>query len=354
MEKIRKKSSKKTVSKKQVIIGLLGLILLLFFIAIGAYNYLKRNNLPIQKEIDLYIPTGATYNDVVDSLQARRCIVDLTFFNWLAYRKNYPENVKPGRYILIPNMSINTLLNKLKAGNQDPERIVIGKFRTRESLAGKLSKRLEFDSTHFIEAMRNKDLLDSFGVTPENSMALFIPNTYEIYWNSTPQDFLHRMHKEADAFWTEERLQKAATLQLSRIEVMILASIIDEETNKDEEKPLIASVYLNRLRRGMLLQADPTVKFSLQDFEIRRILKKHLAHDGVYNTYKYKGLPPGPICIPAMSSIDAVLQNEKTDYLFFCAKEDFSGYHNFASNINEHIRNARKFQRALNDRKIFK
>lgn len=345
--------TKRNISNKQVLIGLCVLIAVVVGLFIGVYNFLKHNNVPIAEEYYMYIPTGSDYVAVKDSLNAHGCIVDSLFFNWLANRKNYPQHVKAGRYKIVPGMNINTLLNKLMSGNQDPLKVVIGKFRSAEKLAQKLAIKLEFDSVDFMKAFENKALLDSFGLTDENKMALFIPNTYEVYWNISPEYFLRRMYAERKKFWSEKRRIKAQDLEMTENEVMILASIVDEETNKDDEKPLVASVYLNRLRKGYLLQADPTVRFAIQNFGIRRVLKKYLKYDSPYNTYMYKGLPPGPICIPSIASIDAVLENKQTDYMFFCAKEDFSGYHNFAVTHAEHVRNARKFQKALNERKIF-
>ena len=346
--------SKNKISYKQVLIGLAILIGVVLGLTIGIYNFFKHNNIPITEDYYLYIHKGTTYTDVLDSLQVHGCIVDSAFFNWLANRKSYPQNVKPGRYKIVPNMSINTLLNNLRAGNQEPMKVVIGKFRSKEKMAQLISHKLEFDSVDFMKALNNDTLLDSFGLIKENALTLFIPNTYEVYWNITPEDFLWRMYKEKERFWDKkDRCEKAEKMNMTEIEVMILASIVDEETNKNDEKPMVASVYLNHLRKGYLLQADPTVRFAIQNFDIKRVLNKHLKHDSPYNTYIYKGLPPGPICIPSIASIDAVLENKQTDYMFFCAKEDFSGYHNFAITHAEHVRNARKFQKALNERKIF-
>lgn len=347
--------SKSKISRNQVLIGITALSVIVLGVFIGVYNFFKHNNVPISEEYYLYIHHNATYRDVLDSLQAHGCIVDSTFFNWLANRKEYPQNIKAGRYKVVPNMSINTLLNHLRSGNQDPMKVVIGKFRSKEKMAQLLSRKLDFDSADFMKALTDSSLLDTMGLTQETALALFIPNTYEVYWNITPEEFLWRMYKEKESFWNKKnRRDKAEKMNMTELEVVILASIVDEETNKNDEKPLVASVYLNRLRRGYLLQADPTVRFAINDFSIRRVLRKHLRYDNPYNTYIYNGLPPGPICIPSIASIDAVLEDKQTKYMFFCAKEDFSGYHNFAISHAEHVQNARKFQKALNERKIFK
>ncbi len=343
------------IQRKQLAIGLAAsAAVVVAVVIIGVHNFLKHNNVPIAEEYYMYIHRGATYGDVVDSLNVHGCIVDSAFFHWLAGRKGYPQNVKPGRYKVAPGMSINTLLNNLRAGNQEPMNVVIGKFRSKEKMAQLISRKLEFDSADFMNALTDKALLDTFGLTQETALALFIPDTYEVYWNISPEDFLWRMYREKEKFWNKgHRRDKAMKMNLSETEVMILASIVDEETNQNDEKPLVASVYLNRLRKGHLLQADPTVRFAIQNFGIRRVLKKYLLCDSPYNTYKYRGLPPGPICLPSKASIDAVLENKQTDYMFFCAKEDFSGYHNFAVTHAEHVKNARKFQKALDERKIF-
>lgn len=347
--------SKSKISRNQVLIGITALSVIVLGVFIGVYNFFKHNNVPISEEYYLYIHHNATYRDVLDSLQAHGCIVDSTFFNWLANRKEYPQNIKAGRYKVVPNMSINTLLNHLRSGNQEPMKVVIGKFRSKEKMAQLLSRKLDFDSADFMKALTDSSLLDTMGLTQETALALFIPNTYEVYWSITPEEFLWRMYKEKESFWNKKnRRDKAEKMNMTELEVVILASIVDEETNKNDEKPLVASVYLNRLRRGYLLQADPTVRFAINDFSIRRVLRKHLRYDNPYNTYIYKGLPPGPICIPSIASIDAVLEDKQTKYMFFCAKEDFSGYHNFAISHAEHVQNARKFQKALNERKIFK
>jgi UPF0755 protein len=241
----------------------------------------------------------------------------------------------------------------LRSGRQEAVNLVFNNIRTNEQLAGKLGKQIEADSSSLIMFFNNPQLLADFNTSPEELRLLFIPNTYKIWWNTSPEKLMQRMKDEYEKFWNEEREAKANEAGLSRKEVSIIASIVEEETNKKDERPTVASVYVNRVRKGMLLQADPTVKYAVGDFTIKRVLNKHLTIDSPYNTYKYTGIPPGPICIPSISSIDAVLENKQTDYLYFCAKEDFSGYHNFAKNLEDHLANARIYQKALNKRKIF-
>jgi UPF0755 protein len=210
------------------------------------------------------------------------------------------------------------------------------------------------DSIDIANLLTEKSILQEYNFTKQTLPALFIPNTYQVYWNISAKDFLNRMFKEYKRFWTEERQNKAKAIGLTPIEVSILASIVEEETNNKSEKPMVAGLYINRLKKGMPLQADPTVKFAWQDFTLRRITNKHLTIDSPYNTYKIIGLPPGPIRIPSPEGIDAVLNYSKHNYLYMCAKEDFSGTHNFASTLSEHNRNARKYWDALNKRKIYK
>jgi len=251
-------------------------------------------------------------------------------------------------------MNNNELINMLRSGNQAPVNIVLHNIRTKPELASVVQEKLEADSLAVIRLLNNSSYLEDYGLDTETVRAIFIPNTYEFYWNTSAKQFFERMYQEYQKFWTEKKIEKAKKIDLSRLEVITLASIVEEETIKNDERPTIAGVYMNRLRKGMPLQADPTVRYALQDFTIKRILKKHLVIDSPYNTYKNKGLPPGPINMPSIPSINAVLHYEKHDYLFFCAKDDFSGYHAFAKTHAEHVRNARKYQKALNKRKIWR
>ena len=208
------------------------------------------------------------------------------------------------------------------------------------------------DSVEIANLLNDADFIQKMGYSKETLPALFIPNTYEVYWNISAEDFMARMQKEHKAYWNEERIQKAQTIGLTPIEVATLASIVEEETANQAEKPMVAGLYINRLKKGMLLQADPTVKFSLQEFGLKRILFKHLEVDSPYNTYKYAGLPPGPIRVPSYQGLESVLNYTQHNYIYMCAKEDFSGTHNFAVTSAQHAANARKYQQALNKRGI--
>jgi UPF0755 protein len=339
-------------SKKRLIWGLGLLILAGFLISILFYQKILSSNVTKEKAY-LYIHTNSGFEDVLKTLQQENLLEDIASFEWVARKKDYHKNIKAGKYLLKAGMNNNQIVNMLRSGRQEAVNLVFNNIRTNEQLAGKLGKQIEADSSSLIMFFNNPQLLADFNTSPEELRLLFIPNTYKIWWNTSPEKLMQRMKDEYDKFWTEEREAKANEAGLSRKEVSIIASIVEEETNKKDERPTVASVYVNRVRKGMLLQADPTVKYAVGDFTIKRVLNKHLTIDSPYNTYKYTGIPPGPICIPSISSIDAVLENKQTDYLYFCAKEDFSGYHNFAKNLEDHLANARIYQKALNKRKIF-
>ncbi len=305
-----------------------------------------------RKEGLLYIPTGATYEQVLDSLNAQGFIKNETTFKLVSMLEKYPSNVKAGRYEIRKNMGNFQLVRRLKNGRQKPVKLKFNNIRTVEQLAGRISQQIEADSADLLAAFTNDELLQPFGLNFQTAPSIFIPNTYEFFWNTSAQAFFDRMQKEHDNFWTNERLAKAKKRNITPVEVSIIASIVEEETKKNDEKPLVASVYLNRLRIGMALQADPTVKFAMGDFTIKRIGGEMLKNISPYNTYRYKGLPPGPICIPSISSIDAVLNSAETDYIYFCAKDDLSGYHAFASSYREHQQNAERYRRKLNSMQI--
>lgn len=265
----------------------------------------------------------------------------------LPYRK-----VRTGRYDVGQNIPTLVLYRKLRNGQQDPIHLTIPTSRTIEKLAGALSKKLMLDSLTLADAMRDEEICRQAGYNTATLPALFIPNTYEVYWDISLEGLIHRMQKENKAFWNTEREKKAQELNLSHEEICTLASIVDEETANNAEKPAIAGLYLNRLKKGMPLQADPTVKFAVGDFSLRRITGEHLKKESPYNTYLNTGLPPGPIRIASIAGLDAVLNYQHHNYLYMCAKADFSGTHEFAATFNEHKKNARNYVRALNARNI--
>ena len=315
------------------------------------YQYIFREN--VKKEYVLFAPQRTTYEQVIDSLVANDVLISYKAFKWVAKRKNYPNSVKPGHYVFHKGMNTNQIVNMLRAGLQDPVDVTFSNVRFKEELAGKVSKYIEADSLSILNLFYDEKMINDYGFTPENFSAMFIPNTYEFYWTTTAEEFAARMKTEYERFWSEERRKKAEEIGITPTEVIILASIVQAETAKNEEMRRIAGLYINRLKRGQLLQADPTVRYAVGDFTLRRILNSHLETESPYNTYKYVGLPPGPISFPETSVIDAVLDYEKHNYIFMCAKEDFSGYHNFAVTLNEHNQNAAKYREALNANKIF-
>jgi UPF0755 protein len=249
-------------------------------------------------------------------------------------------------------MNNNEIINLLRSGRQSPVRLTFNNIKYKEHLAGRIGMQLEADSAELLKLLNSREALSKYDVTPDQALAFILPNTYEFLWNTSASEFLDRMYKEFNRFWTEERRKKAADLSLRPVEVGILASIVESETNKWDEMSRVAGVYINRLRKGMLLQADPTARYAANDPSIRRVLNRHLAIDSPFNTYIYAGLPPGPICMPSIRTIDKVLDYEQHDYIFFCAKEDFSGYHVFAKTNAQHEQNARRYRQALNARNI--
>lgn len=302
----------------------------------------------------IFVKTGASFNDLIKELEEKEILNNVTSFKTAAEKMNLANNLKPGRYAVKDGMNNRTLINKLKSGNQDAVKLKFQNIRKKENFAAYLAKNMESDSLAFIKVIDSAALIEKYGFNSENIYTMFIPNTYEMYWNIKPIDFFEKMQKEYMKFWNDDRKRKAAALNLSPTQVTILASIVDSEALYDKEMPTIAGLYLNRLNRGILLQADPTVIFANDDFTVKRVTNALLSVNSKYNTYKYAGLPPGPITMPSIKAIDAVLSPEKNNYIYMCAKEDFSGYHNFAETQAQHDINAKKYREALNKRNIFK
>jgi UPF0755 protein len=302
------------------------------------------------EEIEFFIEPGMDYTDVGKKLMELRLIADPEGFHWVAERMNYPNHVYPGRYKLQNGMSNRELVGLLRSGTREPIRYTFVKFRTPEEAAEHASQHFSFGKSEMLQVLNDAEFLKQYSdLTPETALTVFIPNTYEIYWHISPQDFFARMHREYKNFWDRnDRNEKRNKWGLNRLEVMTLASIIEEESNKNDEKPRIAGVYLNRIRNKWPLEADPTVKFAMKDFALKRILNSHLEYDSPYNTYKYPGIPPGPICTPSIPSIDAVLDAERHKYMFFCARADTSGYHHFSETLSEHNAYAATYHEFLN------
>ncbi|OWP63364.1 aminodeoxychorismate lyase [Hymenobacter amundsenii] len=299
---------------------------------------------------------GESAKAVLDSIDASGVVVDKLSLHFVARLLKYEQLVKPGRYELKDGYTNRQLINDLRTGsNRLPLRLTFQNIRLREDLARKLAATVDARPGQFDSLLTSPQYTKSLGFDTTSILTMFIPNTYELAWNTSAENLMQRMKKEYDKFWTPARDAKRKELGLSRAEVSTLASIVEAEQQQHaDERPRVAGVYLNRLQRGMKLQADPTVVYANHDFTIKRVLNVHLAKDSPYNTYKYGGLPPGPINLPSIASIDAVLNPESHQYLYFCAKDDFSGYHAFARNEQEHLVNARRYQAALSRAGIMK
>ena len=335
-----------------------GIVLLLIlvigsFIGYQKYETVFVPNVP-EKLADkfLEIPTGSDYEDIKSLLIRKGMLIDTAGFDWVAGRMNYRKSrMRSGRFEIQPGWSNRSLIQHLRGGKQASVKVILTNERLLEEVAGKVARFIEADSVELITAFNDKKLLKEMGLMRETLMTLFIPNTYEFFWNQNANDFLERMKKEHEKFWSKnDRKAKATKQGLSPAEVYTLASIVDRESLQTAERPRIAGAYLNRLERGIKLQADPTVVFATGKFDLRRVLNKHLAFDSPYNTYMYPGLPPGPISMSSISSIDAVLNPESHAYIFFCAKGDGSGTHSFAKTMAGHSQNIAVYKRNLKKR----
>ena len=340
---------------KWIILTILAIILIVIgsFLAKQYYHYTVSNFKSYDGEAHSYqVYPGMTSDSVLASItNDYQMASELAWCMHCQYM--HYEHPKPGHYRFAAEISNRELIRRLLLGEQTPIKLSFTQaIRTREQLAAHMGKKLMLDSAEVIERLNNKEYMAHFGLTPETAVCLFIPNTYEVYWTMTADQLFARMHKEYQRFWNDERMAKAKKQGLTPVEVATIASIIASETNQSFEYPTIASIYINRLRKGIALQACPTVIFAVGDFSLRRVLKRHLAIDSPYNTYKYRGLPPGPIRLARPEVIDAVLNAPKTDYLYMCANPDFSGTHVFSSSYSKHSVVAREYQRELNKRKL--
>jgi len=317
----------------------------------GAYFLFSPNFMP-EKTGFIYIYPEKDFRLLCRQLEDSAHCRNMTSFRRIAGILKYPEHMKTGRYTIRPKMNNYDLLNSLRRGHQELVKVTFNNIRLKEELADRLAAQLMMDSRELTALLDDDACCDSMGFTPRTIQAMFIPNTYEVYWNISAEKLVQRMKREYDSFWTETRRNKAAKIGLSPVEVATLASIVEEESAVADEYPVIAGLYINRLHRGIPLQADPTVKYAVGDFTLSRILYEHLDVDSPYNTYLYGGLPPGPIRIPSITGLDAVLNCRKHNYLYMCAREDFSGRHNFAVTLSEHNRNANRYRTELNRLRI--
>jgi UPF0755 protein len=323
-------------------------LLLILFIA-GAVIAWKLFGPTVKAPEDkyLYITSNSTFADVKKNLLHNNILSSTWWFDKVSGYLHYNERVKPGRYKINNGMSLVSLVRMLRSGNQVPVKLVITKLRTKEDLAKKIGDNFECDSTMVMRFLDSNDSISKYNLDTNTVLTAIIPNTYSFTWNNSPSKIFKKLYAEQQTFWTPDRKKKAENLHLGVKDVYILSSIVEEETNKDDDKGKIASVYVNRMRHDMKLAADPTVKFAMRDFALKRIRFKHLSFNSPYNTYQHPGLPPGPICTPSIKTIDAVLNMPSTDYLYFVARNDFSGYSNFSTGYPEHLKNAKAYQDAL-------
>ncbi|MCF8273129.1 MAG: endolytic transglycosylase MltG [Flavobacteriaceae bacterium] len=345
------------IKKILVAIALLGLVVAAYF-AYFVYNAMFKPNTAFNNESAyIFIPTNANYNDVREQLLP--LLKDIDKFDALAEQKKYVSNIKAGKYIIKRGMNNNDIINSIRSNNI-PITISFNNQETLKKLAGRIGLQIETDSLQLLQAMFDESFLSKNNFNKETALGMYIPNSYEFFWNTSAEQFRDRMLKEYNRFWTDARLQKAKSINLSPSQVITLASIVYEESKKAEEQPIIAGVYINRLKVGMPLQADPTIKFAAyqlpenKNMVIKRVLNIHKEIDSPYNTYKYSGLPPGLIAMPDVSAIDAVLNYEKHGYYYFAADANKLGYHKFAKTLSQHNVNARDYQRYLSSQGIRK
>ena len=319
-------------------------------ISFGFYTYqitYTPNILVGKQPRPLLIPKGSSFKDVQGILHKGDYIQDLISFSFLSKLMDYDKQVKPGRYILQPDLSNIQAIRILRAGIQEPVNITFNNVRLAEDLGEKITRNLNMKPEEFESALIKFAMDNPYGFDKDNILTMFIPNTYEVYFNVSADELIERMYREYEKFWSEERRQKAEAVGLTPIEISILASIVQAESIKHDEAPVIAGLYINRLRKDIPLQADPTLVFAVGDFTLKRVLNEHKEIDSPYNTYRNRGLPPGPVNMPEVFALEAVLNYSKTNYLYMCAKEDFSGRHNFTHSYTQHLNNAARYQRAL-------
>ena len=336
-------------------IALIGIAVAAYFAYFVYSAMFKPNTAFDYNEAYIYIPTNASYNEVRSQLDT--LLVDIEKFDALAKQKKYITNIKAGKYVIKKGMNNNDIINSIRSNNL-PIKVSFNNQETFEKLAGRIAMQIEADSLSILTAVTSQEFLSANGFEDQTALGMYIPNSYEFFWNTSAEQFRDRMLKEFQRFWNTSRIEKAKALNLSPMQVITLASIVQKETAKEDERPKVAGVYINRLRVGMPLQADPTVIFAIKslsgDFDqvIKRVLFKDLELDSPYNTYKYAGLPPGPITMPDISSIDSVLNYEKHDYYYFVADVTNFGYHKFAKNLSQHNRNRDEYVRWINQQGV--
>lgn len=356
-QKSRKKSSKKKKPVKALLLLGIAFLILIMAAVYGLWRTAYKPAIKAELPNDgyFYIATGETYGDVIERFERKKIVDDMPLLKWTFEQKNYPDNIKAGRYKFTPKMSLIDIANMLRSGEQAPIDLILRSQNNFEELAEVIHPFFESSSDDFKSYFKKIQRLGYGDYIGDKVFTYVLPNTYQFFWNTTPEEFMKRMVVEHNKFWSKKnRRSKAAAIDMSTADVQIMASIVQKESNKKDEQSTIAGVYYNRLQKRMLLQADPTLVFALKEEGITRVLNKDKRIDSPYNTYINPGLPPGPICMASFTTIDAVLNLEKHNYLYFCAREDFSGYHSFAETYAGHLINARRYQRALNQRKIYR
>lgn len=344
------------MKKKSIKIILIILsMLLLIAVGLGFYVYsIFSTDFKINKTVYIYVDSSRNYDSILSQVEKSAKVANLHHFEQVASYFNYKDKIRTGKYAVKPDMTVKELVLNLINGKQTPVRVTFNNIRTKKDLTKRLSNQLMLSDEELYSSLSDTQKCADLGFDTLTVISMFIPDTYEFYWDVNLEAFLNKMNKQYNRFWNTERLNKAKELGLTPVQISVLASIVEEECKYSDEYPVVAGLYLNRLRKGMLLQADPTVKYAVGDFSLRRILNEHLKTYSPYNTYIFQGLPPGPIRIPSIRGIDAVLNYNQNNYLYMCAKEDFSGRHNFAQTLSQHNENANRYRAALNKRNIFK
>ena len=341
--------------RKIFIIALVLLTVLFSSFSFYFYQVVNAPNILVnQPDRFIHIPGGTSFSNLQSIIHNGRYVNDLISFSFLSRLMKYDELIKPGRYLLKSNMSNRAAIRLLRSGEQSPVNITFNNVRLMEDFPPKICRNIELKAEDLSPMLEDSVLIASYGFNPDNFKCMFIPNTYQVFWTIKGDQLIDRMNVEYKKFWDERRTLLADSIGLKPVEVSVLASIVQAECSQVQEAPTIAGLYINRLKKGYPLQADPTIVYANNDFTIKRVLDKHKEIESPYNTYKYRGLPPGPINMPEIVYIDAVLNHDKHKYLYMCAREDFSGYHNFATNLIDHNKNARRYQNALNRARIFK
>lgn len=344
---------KKIIQISAIFVTVVAIVCILLGIKYYRDIYTPNVDLENKNHVYFYIHPGDDYNDVLKQLTREHIIKNKKSFKWVAELKGYPKLVKPGRYKIENRMTNNALINMLRGGLQTPVKVTFNNIRTREQLAAKLSENVEADSIEIINLLNDEEFAKKYAHTPQTLFAAFLPDTYEFYWTTSAENIIERIVGRYKKFWTDERKKKAANINLTPYQVSVLASIVQsEQTKYNDEKPTIAGLYINRIKRGIPLESDPTLVYAWGDFGIQRVYNYHKEIDSPFNTYRNKGLPPAPINLPAISSIKSVLNYQKHNYIFMCAKDDFSGYHNFSETYQQHLIYARKYHDALDKAKI--